>query len=45
MNLADGNNQIGRGKNSMTTPPRRTIPMTHGKYKGLAERIFNSHNM
>jgi hypothetical protein len=29
MNVADGNNQIGTGKNSMTTPPRN-IPMTHG---------------
>jgi hypothetical protein len=42
MNIADGNNQLGRGKNSMTTPPRRNIPMTHGKYGGSAERIFNS---
>jgi hypothetical protein len=45
MNLADGNNQLGRGKISMTTPPRRNIPMTHGKYRGSAERIFNTHNM
>jgi hypothetical protein len=45
MNLADDNNQLGRGKNSITTPPRRNIPMTHGKYGGLAQRIFNTHNM
>ena len=45
MNVADGNNQLGRGKNSMTTPPRRNIPMTHGKYGGSADRIFNTHNM
>jgi hypothetical protein len=32
MNLADGNNQLGRGKNSMTTPPWRNIRMTHGIY-------------
>ncbi len=45
MNLADGNNQLGRGENSMTTPPREDIPMTHGKYGGSTERIFNTHNM
>jgi hypothetical protein len=42
---ADGHNHLGAGKNSMTTPPRRNIPMTHGKYGGLAERIYNTHNM
>jgi hypothetical protein len=41
MNGADGNNQLGTGDNSMTTPPRRNIPMTHGKYGGSAE----THNM
>ncbi len=45
MNFADGNNQLGTGKNSMTTLPRRNKSMTCGKYGGLAERIFNSHNM
>jgi hypothetical protein len=45
MNVADGNNQLGTGKNSTTTPPRRNIPITHDKYVGLAERIFNTHNM
>jgi hypothetical protein len=45
MKVADGNNQLGIGKNSMTTPPRRNIPMTHGKYGGSAERIFNTNNM
>jgi hypothetical protein len=45
MNVADGNNQLRQGKNSMTTPPRRNIPMTHGKYGGSAERIFKAHNM
>ncbi len=40
MNVADGNNQLGRDKNSMTTPPRRNIPMTHGKYRGLAEKYL-----
>jgi hypothetical protein len=38
-------NQLGTGKNSMTTPPRRNIPMTRGKYGGSAERIFNGHHM
>jgi hypothetical protein len=42
MKLADGNNQLGTGKNSMTTLPRRNIPMTRGKYGRSAERIFNS---
>jgi hypothetical protein len=45
MNHADGNNQVGRGKNSMTTPPRRNISMAHGKYGGSADRILNTHNM
>jgi hypothetical protein len=36
---------LDQAKNSMTTPPRRNIPMTHGKYEGSAERIFNTHNM
>ncbi len=45
MNFADGNDQLGTAKKLMTTPPRRNIPMTHGKYAGLAERIFNTHNM
>ena len=45
MNVADGNNQVGRGKNLMTTPPRRNIPMTHGKYGGLAKGMFNTNNM
>jgi hypothetical protein len=45
MNSADDNNQLGTGKNSMSTPPRRNIPMPHGKYGGSAERIFNTHNM
>jgi hypothetical protein len=45
MNSADGYNHLGTGKNSMTTPPRRNIPMTHGKYGGLAEVISNTHNM
>jgi hypothetical protein len=45
MKFADGNNQLGTGKNSITTPPRRNIPMTCAKYGGLAERIFNTHNM
>jgi hypothetical protein len=45
MNGAYGNNHLGTSKNSMTTPPRRNIPMTRGKFEGLAERIFNAHNM
>jgi hypothetical protein len=45
MNGADGHNHLGTGNNSMTTPPRRNIPMTHGKYGGLTERIFNTHEM
>jgi hypothetical protein len=45
MNGADGHNHLGIGNNSMTTPPRRNIPMTHGKYGGLTERIFNTHKM
>jgi hypothetical protein len=32
MKFADGNNQLGTGKNSITTPPRRNIPMTRAKY-------------
>jgi hypothetical protein len=35
---------LEQAKKSMT-PPRRNIPMTHGKYGGSAERIFNAHNM
>ena len=27
-----------------TTSPRRTVPMTHGKYNGTAKRILNTHN-
>jgi hypothetical protein len=45
MKVADGNNQLGTGKNSITTPLRRNIPMTRAKYGGSAERIFNTHNM
>jgi hypothetical protein len=45
MNSADGHNTLGTGNISMTTPPRRNILMTHGKYGGLAERIFNYYNM
>jgi hypothetical protein len=45
MKFADGNNQLGTGKNLITTPPRRNIPMTHAKHGGSAERIFSSHNM
>jgi hypothetical protein len=40
MKVADGNNQLGTGENSITTPPRRNIPMTHAKYGGSTERIF-----
>jgi hypothetical protein len=42
---ADGHNHLGTGNNSTTTPPRRNIPMIHGKYGGSAERIFNTHDM
>jgi hypothetical protein len=45
MNLADVNNQLGTGKKLITTPLRRNIPMTHAKYGGSAERIFNTYNM
>ncbi len=38
MNLADGNNQLGRGENLMTASPRRNIPMTHGKYGGVERK-------
>ncbi len=37
MNLADGNNQLRTGKNSMATPRRSNIPMTHGKDGQSAE--------
>ena len=40
-----GSNQLGSGKHSIATPPRRNIPMTGAKYGGLAERVFNTHNM
>ncbi len=45
MNGAGGHNHLGTGNNSMTTPPRRNIPMTHGTHGRLAERIFNTHKM
>jgi hypothetical protein len=45
MKVDEGNTQLGTGKNSINTPLRRNIPMTHAKYGGLAERIFNYHNM
>jgi hypothetical protein len=48
MNCADGNYHLGTGKKSMTSLPRRNIPITqitHGKYGGSAERILNTHNM
>jgi hypothetical protein len=45
MKVAYGNNQLGPGKNSITTPLRKNIPMTCAKYGGLAERIFNTHTM
>jgi hypothetical protein len=45
MKFADGNSQLGTGKKSTTTPPRRNIPMTGATYEGSAERIFNTHNM
>ncbi len=40
-----GSNQLGYGKHSITTSPRRNIHMTGAKYGGLAERVFNTHNM
>jgi hypothetical protein len=40
-----GSNQLGSGKHSITTPPRRNIPLTGAKYGGSAERVFNTHNM
>jgi hypothetical protein len=45
MKFADGNNQLGTGKHSITTPPKRNIPLTGAKYGEPAERIFNTHNM
>jgi hypothetical protein len=45
MKFADGNNQLGTGKNSITTPPRRNFPMACAKYDRSTERIFNTHNM
>jgi hypothetical protein len=45
MKFADGNNQLGTGGNSITTPLRRNIPMTRAKYGELVERIFNTHHM
>jgi hypothetical protein len=45
MKFADGNSQLVSGKRSITMPPRKNIPMTGAKYGGLAERIFNTHNM
>jgi hypothetical protein len=45
MNGAGGHNHLSTGNNSMNTPPRRNIPMTHGKYGGSAERIFNTDKM
>jgi hypothetical protein len=44
MKFADGNNQLGTSKHTITMPPRRNIPMTGAKY-GSTERIFNTHNM
>jgi hypothetical protein len=40
-----GINQLGSGKHSIMTPPRRNIPMTGAKYGGLVERVFNTHKM
>ncbi len=40
-----GRNQLQSGKQSITMPPRRNIPMTGAKYGGSAERVFNTHNM
>ncbi len=40
-----GSNQLVSGKHLITMPPRRNIPMTGAKYGGLAERVFNTHNM
>jgi hypothetical protein len=40
-----GSSQLGSGKHSITTPPRRNIPMTGAKYGGSAERVFNTYNM
>jgi hypothetical protein len=45
MNSADGHNHLSTGNNLITTAPRRNIPMTHGKYGGSTERIFNTNNM
>jgi hypothetical protein len=45
MKFDEGNNQLGTGKNSITTPLRRNIPITRAKYGESAERIFNTHNM
>jgi hypothetical protein len=45
INSADGHNHLGTGNNSINTPPRRNIPMTHSRYGGLTERIFDTHKM
>jgi hypothetical protein len=45
MKFADGNSQLVFSEHSITTPPRRNIPMTGAKYGGSAERTFNTHNM
>jgi hypothetical protein len=45
MKVEEGKNQLGTGKNSITTPLRRKILMTCAKYGGSAERIFNTHDM
>jgi hypothetical protein len=45
MKFAYGNRELVSGKHSITTPPRRNIPMTGAKYGGSAERIFNTHKM
>ncbi len=45
MKFADGNSQLVSSEHSITTPPRRNIPMTGAKYGGSAKRIFNTHNI
>jgi hypothetical protein len=45
MKVDEGNNQLGSGENSITTPLRRNIPMTRAKYGGSAERIFNAKTL
>ena len=35
----------GSERLSGTEHVRQTVPMTHGKYQGLAKKIFNSHHM